>query len=468
MTLSTGSGKTGLATVLVEEALRARIPVLAIDVKGDLPNLLLTLPTRDAAAYEPWVSTQRATRGGMTPAEVAARIASERGERLREWQLGDDDIASYAASIAPRVLTPGTAAGEMVHVLSSLERPSPLWERDPEAARESLSASVSLVLRLVGRDADPARSRDHVVLSRFAEARLRAGRSADLASLLQDLADPPVATMGAMSLDEYLTERERRSLATALNTLLASPTFESWRKGTPLDIGAWLTPASDGRTPAVVVSVAHLDDDERTLIVGLLLEELLAWVRTLPGTSDLRALVLFDEVFGFLPPHPANPPAKRPLLALMKQARAFGVGMLLATQNPMDLDYRALSNAGLWFVGRLQTDADRERVVEGMAGSTEDGGHVDPEEMATRLKMLTPRWFVVRDVHATPNTRLLNTRTTLSWLRGPMTRAELRLAATMRSATPGAPGRPTARVETPSPRADGAPAESEAQEMPPC
>ncbi|MEI8256451.1 MAG: hypothetical protein WCJ30_12325 [Deltaproteobacteria bacterium] len=330
----TGSGKTGLSTVPVEEALRARIPVLAIDVKGDLPNLLLTLPTRDPAPYLPWVDVKRAARGGMTPAEVADALATVRVTDLHEWRLSDDDVTAHADSIAVRVLTPGSAAGEMLHVLSALERPSALWETDPEAASESLSASISLVLRLVGRDADPARSRDHVVLSRLAEARLRKGRSADLASLLHDLADPPIAMMGAMTLDEYQPERERRGLATALNTLLASPTFESWRTGVPLDVGAWLTP-TEGRTPAVVVSVAHLDDEERALIVRLLLEELLAWVRTLPGSSDLRALVLFDEVYGFLPPHPANPPAKRPLMTLMKQARAFGVGMLIATQNPM-------------------------------------------------------------------------------------------------------------------------------------
>ncbi len=433
----TGSGKTGLAMVLVEEALRNGIPVLAIDVKGDLPNLMLTGTPGDPATYLPWIDARRAEHDGGTADSVAASLVAERTSDLASWQLTDGDVAKYAASIAPRVLTPGTSAGEMVHVLSSLEQPSPLWTTDPEAARDALAASISLVLRLVGRDPDPARSRDHVVLSHFAEARLRNGRPADLASLLHDLAEPPVATLGAMTIDEYLSERDRRNLATALNTLLASPTFESWRKGVPLDVGAWLTPSegSDGktRTPAVVFSVAHLDDEERALILGLLFEQILAWVRTLPGTSDLRALVLFDEVFGYLPPHPANPPAKRPLMALMKQARAFGVGMLLATQNPMDLDYRALSNAGVWFVGRLQTDADRERVVEGLAGATERGGHVEGDAMAARLKVLMPRWFVVRDVRMVPNTWLLNTRATLSWMRGPMTRMEMRAAGKVRA-----------------------------------
>jgi hypothetical protein len=316
--------------------------------------------------------------------------------------------------------------------LSSLEIPSPLWATDIEAARESLSASISLVLRLVDRDPDPTRSRDHVLLASLAERRLLAGQPAGLAALLEDLADPPITNIGAMAFEDFVSNHDLKILTTALNTLLASPTFASWRQGVPLDVGAWLRPSPDGKTPAVIVSVAHLDDEERSMVLGLVFEELLGWVRTLPGTSDLRALIVFDEVFGFLPPHPANPPAKRPLLALMKQARAFGVGMVLATQNPMDLDYRALSNAGLWFVGRLQTDADRERVVEGLAGLEGSDG-ADSADLGAKLKTLSPRWFVMRDVHRTPNAALAQTRWTFSWLRGPMTRVELRTLAPPKS-----------------------------------
>src|SRR5690606_19814946 len=131
---------------------------------------------------------------------------------------------------------------------------------------------------------------------------------------------------------------------TALNTLLASPTFESWRMGAALDIDAWLAPRADGRTPATIVSVAHLDDDERSLVLGIVLDQLLAWVRTQAGTRHLRALLVFDEVYGFAPPHPKDPPTKKPLLSLVKQARAYGLGVIVATQNPMDVDYRILSN----------------------------------------------------------------------------------------------------------------------------
>ncbi|HMA95287.1 MAG TPA: hypothetical protein VKP30_21505 [Polyangiaceae bacterium] len=246
-----------------------------------------------------------------------------------------------------------------------------------------------------------------------------------MATLLQDLKEPPIEKIGALAIDAFLPKTERRSLAAALNTLLASPTFASWREGASLDIGDWLTPKK-GRTPTVIVSVAHLDDEERALVLGVLLEELLAWVRSLPGSSRLRALVMFDEVYGFLPPHPANPPTKRPIVALMKQARAFGVGVVVATQNPMDLDYRALGNAGLWCIGRLQTDADCNRVLDGLASAGANGQST--AELRRVIKHLAPRWFLMRDVHARVGALLLQPRFAMSLLRGPMTRNEIRKA----------------------------------------
>src|SRR5258708_3734412 len=274
----TGSGKTGLVTVMVEEALRAEVPVLVIDVKGDLPNLLLTFPSFAPSELVPW-------------ADASA---------------------------------PATDA------------------RSPDAARGALAAAVSLLWRLLGRDPDPAKSREQVLLSVLAERRLAAGGNADLGALLEDLARPPIARIGALDLDAFVAKRDRRELAAALNTLLASPTFASWRQGTTLDVGAWMTP-SEGRTPAAILSVAHLDDEERALVLGVLLEEVLSWVRSLPGSQRLRALVVFDEVYGFLPPHPQTPPTKRPIVPLMKQARASGVGVVVAKQHLMDIDYRALA-----------------------------------------------------------------------------------------------------------------------------
>jgi hypothetical protein len=422
----TGSGKTGLLMVLVEEALRSSVPVIMVDIKGDLPNLLLTFPNLAPEEFRPWVeSDKRGKSNGAHGVHDAAETEAAAWQRkLADWQLGAADVAGFQSSIAPRVFTPGMAAGEPLHVLSALEHPSPLWQTDIAAARESLSASISLLLRLIGRDPDPTRSRDHVVLSIFAEQRLRAGRTADVEALLCDVREPPMEEIGAMPIDEFLPKRERLSLATALNTLLASPTFEAWRTGSPLDVASWVAPRDDGRTPAVIVSVAHLDDDERALVLGLVLEQTLAWVRSLTGTHQLRALLVFDEVYGFVPPHPANPPTKKPLVSLLKQARAFGLGVVVATQNPMDLDYRALSNAGVWCVGRLQTDADRGRVVDALSGGERDG--VEPEALANVLKLLAPRWFVLRNVHQTPPMVLVQSRTTLCWLRGPMTRSDLK------------------------------------------
>ena len=259
----------------------------------------------------------------------------------------------------------------------------------------------------------------------LAERRLQAGGPADLPLLLADLAAPPIERIGALQLDAFISKKDRAALAAGLNTLLASPTFANWREGVTLDIGEWLTP-KDGRTPAVIVSVAHLDDDERALVLGVLLEEVLSWVRSLSGTQRLRAIIAFDEVYGFLPPHPANPPTKPPLVALLRQARAFGVGVLVATQNPMDLDYRALSNAGLWCIGRLQTDADRARIMDGLAlSSSETGFGFDLDRTLQRLK---PRWFVLRDAHAQGGPVLLQPRWAMSFLRGPMTRVEIRRA----------------------------------------
>ncbi len=424
----TGSGKTGLLMVMVEEALRSRVPTILIDIKGDLPNLLFLFPELDAASFAPWIDGEGAARAGQTPAVAAEAVATKWREGLAGSNLGGADIRSLRESVAIRVVTPGATIAEPLDVLSALSQRSPLWGIDDEAAHDKLSAGISLVLRLVGEDGDP-RSREHLVLSTLAMRRIDRGEAAPLPMLLGDLLKPPVANIGAMPFDQFFPPTDRQRLAQGLNTLLASPRLASWLKGASLDIASWLEARPDGRTPAVIVSVAHLDDEERGLVLGLLLDEMLSYVRGLSGSSTLRALLVFDEIFGFLPPHPHNPPTKRPLLALLKQARAFGVGTLLATQNPMDVDYKALSNAGAWIIGRLQTDADRERVVEGLRGA--DGGLVglEPEALANTLRNLPPRAFFVRDVHQKPACSLMRSRFAMSYLRGPITRRELAVIA---------------------------------------
>ena len=432
----TGSGKTGLITVLVEEALSAGVPTIIIDVKGDLPNLLLTYPSFEPDFLRPWVETNADEGPSSGTTQLAAQLSQERQKALSVASIGEPELQKFSDGISVRVITPGASAGESLHVLSALERRSARWDIDPESARNALSAAVSLVLRLLGRDPDPAKSREHVLLSVLAERRLAMGQPADISTLMQDLTDPPIVQIGALAVNSFLKKRERCNLAAALNTLLASPTFCSWRKGASLDIAEWVAPRN-GRIPVTIVSVAHLDDEERTLVLGVVLEEILSWVRTLPGSERLKALIVFDEVYGFLPPHPANPPTKRPIVALMKQARAFGVGVVVATQNPMDLDYRALSNAGLWCIGRLQTDADRARVLDGLAGASRNNGKSETD-LSHIVQRLAPRWFIVKNAHAANvGPVLLNPRNTLSLMRGPMTRNEILQARQWRATIEG-------------------------------
>lgn len=421
----TGSGKTGLLFVMVEEALRSGVPVLMIDLKGDLPNLTLCFDEPGPAPFMPWAQSMRSAQDKRSVEEVAIDLAEQRRAGMHSWGVSYEDLKAYNQGVDFRVLTPGSNAGEFVHLLSELERPSERWQSDRESAQQSLSDALSLLLRLVGRDADPARSREHVLLSVLAERRLSAHQPADLSALIQDVLDPPVAQLGALTLDEFISATQRGALAAALNALLVAPTFSSWRQGTSLDVGSWLT-SRDGRTPAVVFSVAHLEGQERTLVLSLLLDEVLSWVRTLTGTQQLRALVVIDEVFGLLPPHPSNPPTKGAIVQLMKQARAYGVSMVLATQNPMDLDYRALSNAGLWCIGRLQTDADRDRVIDGLALGNAGSGAT--KELNRVVKQLAKRWFVWRNVHDDQGVRLMQPRWAYSFMRGPMTREEIKRA----------------------------------------
>jgi hypothetical protein len=422
----TGSGKTGLITVLIEEATRNKVPILVIDIKGDLPNLLLRFPSFATEPLVPWVEGNTLEED---PLPLAEKLATERKVGITAFGLSEQDLVAFVRESYVRVITPGADAGELLHVLSALERRSGRWDTDVDGARSALSAAVSLVLRLLGRDPDPAKSREHVFLSLLAERRLLAGQNADIAALLADVVDPPISEVGALEVDAFLSKKARKELAAALNTLLASPSFASWRQGGTLDVGEWMKPVveADGvkQSPITVLSVAHLDDDERALVLGLVLEEVLSWVRGLPGSQRLRALLVFDEVYGFLPPHPANPPTKKPLVALMKQARAFGVGVVIATQNPMDLDYRSLSNAGLWCLGRLQTDADRARVLDGLINEAHVGASAS--ELDHLLKNLRPRWFVTRNAHSGQMV-LMQPRWAMTFMRGPMTRTEIKKA----------------------------------------
>jgi DNA helicase HerA-like ATPase len=429
----TGSGKTGLAVVLVEELLRQRVPVIAIDPKGDLANLLLLFDKLDAASFEPWIDPDAARREGQDVARAAADAAAAWTKGLADWGLGPADVAALRAGHDAIVYTPGSSAGVPLDILQSLAAPAGSFEEAEEDLRDEIQSIVAGLLGLVRVDADPLQSPPAVFLANVIESAWRAGKSLSLESLIAAVAEPALDKIGALPLETAFPRKDRQALMLALNNLLAAPSFESWRQGDPLDIERMLR-APDGRPRLAIVSTAHLADEERLFVTALLLDKVKTWMRRQSGTTELRALVYMDEVFGYFPPHPANPPTKRPLLTLLKQARAQGVGVVLATQNPVDLDYKGLANMGTWLVGTLQTQQDRERLRGGLQGAGLEAAAIEKLLAGTKKRV-----FLLHDVHR-PAPVLLSSRWAMSYLRGPLTRAEIsRLMKTKAaSATPAA------------------------------
>ena len=383
----TGSGKTGLGIVLLEEALSAGVPVLALDPKGDLGNLLLTFPELSPASFEPWVEESKAREAGVSVAEHAAQVATQWREGLAASGIGPERIQALRASAELTIYTPGSSAGVPLNLIGSLGAPPLSWETEAETLRDEIEGTVSSLLGLVGITGDPLASREHVLLSNLVEHAWRAGRDLDLGALIGEIQAPPLRKLGVFDIDAFFPPKERTELALRLNALIASPSFAAWGEGVALDPAELL--GAPGKPRAAIVYLAHLSEQERQFVVTLILAKVVTWMRGLAGTSDLRALVYMDEVFGFAPPT-AAPPTKKPILTILKQARAYGIGMVLATQNPVDLDYKAMSNAGTWMVGRLQTERDKERVLEGLrsaAGGTDVaalGETVGEEKARTR------------------------------------------------------------------------------------
>lgn len=418
----TGSGKTGLCLSLLEEAAIDGIPAIAIDPKGDLGNLLLTFPELRSEDFVPWVDDGEARRRGQTVDERAAEVATSWREGLAEWGQGPERIARFREAVDLSIYTPGSSAGLPLNVLRSFDAPAP--GLDADAVRERIGNSVSGLLGLLGVDADPIQSPAHVFLANVLQDAWSRDEDLGLAELIRRIQDPPISQIGVMDLDTFYPKKKRQELAMKLNALLASPGFAPWLEGEPLDIGSLLmTPA--GKPRLTILNIAHLGDAERMFFVTLLLSEMVAWMRSQPGTTSLRALLYMDEVFGFLPPV-QNPPSKRPMLTLLKQARAFGLGCVLATQNPVDVDYKALSNCGTWFLGRLQTERDVDRVMDGLAGAANAAGQsLDASALRATLAGLESRVFLMNDVHE-PAPVLFQSRWALSYLRGPLTRQQIK------------------------------------------
>jgi DNA helicase HerA-like ATPase len=356
----TGSGKTGLCINLLEEAAIDSIPAIVIDPKGDLSNLLLTFPQLQATDFEPWIDPEEAKRASVTPAQLAATTAEQWKKGLAEWGQDGARIQRLRDAVDMAIYTPGSSAGLPLTVLRSFDAPPASTRDNNEAMREAVSAAASGLLGLLGIDADPLKSREHILLSNVLDRAWRDSRNLDMAALIRAIQTPGFDKVGVMDLESFFPAKERFELAMQLNNLLASPGFSAWMEGEPLDVQRLLyTP--EGKPRLAILSIAHLTDAERMFFVTILLSEAIGWMRGQSGTSSLRAILYMDEIFGFFPPI-SNPPSKAPMLTLLKQARAFGLGVVLATQNPVDLDYKGLANCGTWFLGRLQTERDKQRV----------------------------------------------------------------------------------------------------------
>lgn len=432
----TGSGKTGLCLSLIEEAALDGIPVIAIDPKGDLGNLLLAFPELLPSDFEPWVDPMVASQKGLTTAELAAKTADLWKNGLAKWGEDGERIRRFNNSVEKTIYTPGSSAGVPLTVLKSFSAPSKEIVADADAFRERVQSTTSGLLALLGIDADPVRSREHIFLSNLLDSAWRKRRSLDLPGLIHEIQQPPFDKVGVIDLEKFYPAKERFELGMQLNNLLASPSFASWLEGEPLDVKRLLYTA-DGRPRLSILSIAHLSEAERMFFVTILLGELLSWMRTQPGTGSLRALLYMDEVFGYFPPV-ANPPSKRPMLTLLKQARAYGVGVMLATQNPVDLDYKGLSNAGTWFLGRLQTERDKARVLEGLEGaSAQAGSAFNKAEMEATLAGLGSRVFLMNNVHEN-QPQVFHTRWAMSYLGGPLTRDQIKTLMADRKAAEAA------------------------------
>ena len=430
----TGSGKTGLGFGLLEEAAIDGIPALIIDPKGDLANLLLNFPELRPEDFQPWIHASDAQRQEMTVEQFAEQTANTWRAGLADWDQSPERIRRLGQSAEFNVYTPGSDAGLPISILSSFAAPSESIRDDDDLLRDRVTTTANSLLGLLGIDTDPLRSREHILITRILDESWRNGKDLDLGDLIHQVQKPPFDRVGVMDLDSFYPSKDRFELAMSLNNLLAAPSFAAWLEGQPLNVDELLY-SPDGKPRHSIFSIAHLPDSERMFFVSLLLNETLGWMRSRPGTNSLRALLYIDEIFGYMPPV-AEPPSKKPLLTLLKQARAFGLGVVLSTQNPGDLDYKGLSNAGTWFLGRLQTERDKNRVLDGLEGAiAESGERFDRRAMSEILSNVGKRVFLMHNVHE-DGPEIFQTRWALSYLAGPMTRNQIRRLMESRETQP--------------------------------
>jgi len=420
----TGSGKTGLCINVLEEAVMDNIPSIVIDPKGDLANLLLTFPELSTESFLPWVNEEDARKKNLSLEDFAKQQADSWKNGLASWGQDGSRIGKLKQNADFAIFTPGSQSGIPVSILKSFEAPNKEIIEDDELLRERVNTTVTSLLGLIGIQADPIQSKEHILLSSILLNSWKANKNLDIAAIINQIQTPGFTKVGVMDLDVFYPSQERTALSMKLNNLLAAPGFSTWLEGQPLDIDSLLFTA-EGKPRVSIFSIAHLNDSERMFFVSLLLNQIIGWMRTQSGTNSLRAIVYMDEIFGYFPPV-ANPPSKLPMLTLLKQGRSFGVGMVLVTQNPVDLDYKGLSNAGTWLIGRLQTDRDKMRVLDGLEGAaTTSGSAFNRQKMEQLLAGLSNRIFLMHNVHEDEPV-VFETRWAMSYLRGPLTRQQIK------------------------------------------
>ena len=416
----TGSGKTGLGISLLEEAGIDKIPAIVIDPKGDLGNLLLTFPNLTPQEFKPWVEESVAESKGLDRDTYSQQIADQWKKGLSEWGEDAQRIKAFREAVNLKIYTPASNAGIPLSIMASFQAPPTNDADDPSVLRDRILSTTSSLLGLLGISADPIKDREHILISTLIEQAWKNGKDLDIGALIQQIQKPPFTKIGALDIETFYPQKDRKELSIKLNNLLASPGFKAWMEGVPLDIKSLLY-SKEGKPNISIISIAHLSDSERMFFVTLLLNEFISWMRRQEGTTSLRAILYMDEIFGFFPPV-AMPSSKLPMLTLLKTARAFGVGIVLVTQNPVDLDYKGLSNCGTWFIGKLQTEQDKSRLIEGL--KTASQGSIDAKEVDRMITMTGKRIFMMHSVYL-QDPVLFQTRWTLSYLAGPMTLSQI-------------------------------------------
>lgn len=412
----TGSGKTGLGISLLEEAAIDNIPSIIIDPKGDMTNLLLTFPSLQGSDFEPWIEEQDASNNGLSVKEFAQNTANLWKNGLERDFQNASRIEKFKNCADFTIYTPGSDAGVQISILSSFKAPNKEVIEDNDLLVSLVNSTVSSILSLIEEKSDTT-SKESILISSIFMNYFKENKDLTLEELITLIVTPPFSKIGVFDLETFFAQSERLKLALKLNNIIANPSFKTWIEGETLDISNLLYDET-GKAKVSIFSIAHLNDSQRMFFVTLLLNQMVAWMRRQEGTTSLKALLYMDEIFGYFPPN-SNPPSKQPMLTLLKQARSFGIGIILSTQNPVDIDYKGLANIGTWFIGRLQTKQDKEKVIDGLSSANE--GNLNKDEVMNLISNLEKRNFILKNINE-DGIKIFETRWALSYLKGPISK----------------------------------------------